>query len=282
VEKEEVIEIPTWDALREEQREKEPRILLTVRDESGQVVRRLTGPARAGMHRVAWDLRYPPAVPTSLQPQGGGLFGSPPAGPPTVPGTHTVSLAKVVDDEVTPLGESRTFTTRPLGLATLPAEDRAEVVEFQRNTADLQRAMMGAMRVVGSTEERIELLRAALIDTPGADFQLLNELRGVEERLQDLQVDLYGDPVVGGYSEATSPAISDRVFRVIYGQWGASSAPTTTQRDSFRAAAEAFGGFLEELRTLVEADLAGIERRMEEAGAPWTPGRFPVWEPPDA
>jgi photosystem II stability/assembly factor-like uncharacterized protein len=281
VEKEEVIEIPTWEALREERREKEPRILLTVRDESGQVVRRLTGPARAGLHRVAWDLRYPPAVPASREPQGGGLFGSPPAGPPTVPGTYTVSLAKVIDDEVTPLGESRTFTTRPLGLATLPAADRAAVAEFQRATADLQRAMMGAMRVVDDTDERIALLRAALIDTPGADYQLLNELRAAEERLQDLRIDLYGDPVVGGYSEATPPAISDRVFRVIYGQWGASAAPTTTQRDSFAAAAEAFGEFLSELRTLVEGDLAGIERRMEEAGAPWTPGRFPTWQPPE-
>ncbi len=281
VQDEEVLEIPSWDELREEAREKEPRILLTVRDGSGQVVRRLTGPAGAGMHRVAWDLRYPPAVPTSLQPQGAGLFSSAPAGPPTVPGTYTVSLAKVIDDQVTPLGEERTFTTRPLGLAALPAEDRAAVVEFQRATADLQRAMMGSMRVVDDAENRIAHLRQALLDTPGADYQVLNDLRAVEERLSDLKIDLYGDEVIAGYSEATAPAISDRVFRVIYGQWGASSGPTGTQRESYRAAAEAFTGFLAELRTLVESDLAGIERRLEEAGAPWTPGRFPTWQPPE-
>ena len=32
-------------------------MLLTVRDAGGAVVRRLTGPATAGLHRVAWDLR---------------------------------------------------------------------------------------------------------------------------------------------------------------------------------------------------------------------------------
>lgn len=281
VETEEALEIPTWEELRAEAREKGPRILLTVRDETGQVVRRLTGPTTPGFHRVAWDLRYPPAVPVSLEPPSSGLFSQPPTGPPTVPGAYTVSLAKVIDDQVTPLGEPRTFTSRPLGVAPLTAEERAAVAQFQRRTADLQRAVMGASRVVAETEARIDHLRQALIDTPGAGFELLEDLRAAEERLDDLEIQLDGDPVVADYHEATAPAITDRVFRVIYGQWGASSPPTRTQRESFDAAASAFGEFLAELRTLVESDLAGIEQRLEEAGAPWTPGRFPTWQPPD-
>jgi len=33
------------------------------------VVRRFTGPAKKGMHRVAWDLRYPILSPTELDEQ---------------------------------------------------------------------------------------------------------------------------------------------------------------------------------------------------------------------
>jgi hypothetical protein len=34
---------------------------------------------------------------------------------------------------------------------------------------------------------------------------------------------------------------------------------------------------LTRLRTLVETDVARLEKAMEAAGAPWTPGRIPVW-----
>jgi hypothetical protein len=68
------------------------------------------------------------------------------------------------------------------------------------------------------------------------------------------------------------------MFRVVFGHWGSTSGPTETQRSSFQAASDAFAAVLGELRTLVETDLAGIEARLEASGAPWTPGRVPVWE----
>ncbi|HSL81270.1 MAG TPA: glycosyl hydrolase [Thermoanaerobaculia bacterium] len=274
------IGIPSWDALREEAREKEPKVLLTVRDETGEVVRRLTGPARKGFHRVAWDLRYPPATPVSLRPPPDNPFFDPPAGPPVAPGTYTVELALVKDDEARPVAPARSFTAKPLGLATLPAEDRAAVAAFQRRTAELQRAVMGTVRAADEAQTRIDHLRQAVLDTPGAEYALLEELRAVEERLADVRIELQGDPVVGRYNEPTPPSVVQRTFRAVYGHWGSSSGPTDTHRASFDAAADAFADVLARLRTLVETDLAGIESRLEELGAPWTPGRLPAWEPP--
>ena len=69
-----------------------------------------------------------------------------------------------------------------------------------------------------------------------------------------------------------------RVQSIVGGQWNVTSAPTGTQRDAYRYAADAFGGVLEDLRELIEEDLAALEDRLEEAGAPWTPGRVPEWE----
>ncbi|HSR50226.1 MAG TPA: glycosyl hydrolase, partial [Acidobacteriota bacterium] len=56
--KEEPIE-PTREQLREEEREVAPAVYLTVRDAQGNVVRRLEGANRKGVHRIAWDLRDP-------------------------------------------------------------------------------------------------------------------------------------------------------------------------------------------------------------------------------
>jgi len=35
---------------------------------------------------------------------------------------------------------------------------------------------------------------------------------------------------------------------------------------------------LEKLRTLAEQDIIQLENELEEAGAPWTPGRVPTWK----
>ena len=54
--------------------------------------------------------------------------------------------------------------------------------------------------------------------------------------------------------------------------------PTQTQRDHYAAAAAEFEQVLARLRALVEGDLTRLEKSMEAAGAPWTPGRLPEWK----
>ena len=56
------------------------------------------------------------------------------------------------------------------------------------------------------------------------------------------------------------------------------SRPTQTQIDLYGHAAAEFEGTLNALRQLIEVDLAKLEKQMEAAGAPWTPGRIPEWK----
>ena len=92
------IAYPTRAELRAEAREEDPAVVLTVTDAEGNVVRRLTGPSKAGFQRVAWDLRFPPANPTRLTPPpADNPFFDPPEGPLVVPGSYSVSFEKRVD-----------------------------------------------------------------------------------------------------------------------------------------------------------------------------------------
>ena len=128
-------------------------ILITVSDEQGNVVRRLTGPTTAGFHRVAWDLRFPTSTPPSDEPLSEeNLFDDPDLGPLAAPGTYRVSIAKRVDGKLTPLGEPQTFQAVPLNLASLPAQDQAAALAFHQKTARLQRALAGA--VAGARRDR--------------------------------------------------------------------------------------------------------------------------------
>ena len=271
-------DVPTWDALRAEAREEAPAVVVTVLDADGRVVRRFTGPVTAGFHRVSWDLRYPPANPTSLEPPEEDPFSDPAQGPLAAPGRYRVTLAKRVAGKLTPIGKEQSFETVPLYAASVPAASRAEVLAFQEKTARLQRAALGASSAVEEAQRRLDFLQRALLDTPGAADRLSDDVRTLRDRLKDINVALNGDPVVRKYQEPDAPSIVERVQTVVGGHWSTTGGPTQTHRDAYTAAATAFGPVLESLRGALD-ELRRLETAADAAGAPWTPGRLPVWTP---
>ena len=88
---------------------------------------------------------------------------------------------------------------------------------------------------------------------------------------------MHGDRELRRRNENDAPAIVERVQNVVFGHWTSSAAPTRTQLDAYEIAGTAFATELAALRQLIDVDLAALEARMEAAGAPYTPGRLPVW-----
>jgi photosystem II stability/assembly factor-like uncharacterized protein len=276
------ISYPPWDALRAEDREEPPAIVLTVLDDAGNIVRRITGPVDAGFHRVAWDLRYPPADPASTEPfsyRDDDVFSSPPVGPMVSPGTYRVSVAARVDGHLTPIGEPQAFQAAPLGTASMPAPDYAATLQFEEKTARLQRAVLGASEAARDLRKQLTLIGRAVEDSPRADAALAADVRRIENRVRDLQVALDGDGVVRRYSEPTPASIVERVQGIVAGHWTATSGPTATHRRAYQIAGEMFVPVLEQLRAIVDVDMKGLGDRLDAAGAPWTPGRIPRWVP---
>jgi photosystem II stability/assembly factor-like uncharacterized protein len=272
---------PGWDELRREDREEAPTVLLTVTDEDGQVVRRLTGTAKAGFNRITWDLRYPAADPTNLSPQPPDPWDTPVVGPLAAPGKYRVTLEKRVEGKILPLAGPETFETAPLGGGGTPlsASDRDKLLAFQQKTARLQRAVMGTLRTADEAQSRIDHLKRALADTPAADPKLQDDVRAIEARLKEIRVSLTGDATIARRSEPTPPSIVNRVDQIVSGHWFATTGATETHRRNYEIAAEQFGPVLEKLRGLVTYDLTRLETAAEAAGAPWTPGRVPTWKP---
>ena len=271
---------PSKDALRAEAREEEPAVLVTIKDADGHVVRRLAGPAKSGVHRVAWDLRFPAADPVSLKPGPSPTenpFYDPPSGPLVVPGTYTASFERRVDGVTTPLATPQTFRVESLGLQTLKAPDAAALLAFQRKTARLQRAVMGATEAAEEAQTRIKHIVKAVDDTPAADPALGAEARRIDKALETVLVALRGDEAIRARNEPVPQSISERVSAIVASHWTSTVAPTGTNREAYAAAAGAFETQLATLRTLLDTDLRALEQKLEQAGAPWTPGRVPTW-----
>jgi hypothetical protein len=273
------VRYPDWTDLRREDREIKPHILLTVRDQSGSVVRRLKGPADKGFHRVAWDLRHPQSSPIRLSAERREAWEAEEGGPMVLPAEYTVTLAKVVDGQTLPLGQSREFEVVPLTPDTFDATLQADILAFQKKTARLQRAATGSRDVIAEVTKRLKFILKALRDTPNADPGLFGETMDIRTRLLDLQIALQGDWTRRGRSEPVPPSILDRIYAIVYGHWDTRMAPTRTQRESYKFAAAEFSTFLDALRTLVETDLKALEKKIESSLAPWTPHRgVPVWK----
>jgi photosystem II stability/assembly factor-like uncharacterized protein len=269
------VSFPGWEKLRKEEKEDKPEIVLTIADESGQVVRRITGPVSKGIHRVAWNLRYPPVEPVELEETGREEWEGTPEGPLVVPGTFTVSLAKKENGTLTPFAGPQAFTVESLGLATLEEKDRGALLDFQKKAGELQRAMMGSGAAAEEAANNLRYMKKALLGTPLADPKLLERAKELEGRLQESLRTLYGDRTVRRRSEASLPGLMQRVSA----QLTTTCPITETTKRQYEIAADSFEKLLEEMRALIDQDIKKLGDDLEAAGAPWTPGRrLPVWK----
>ena len=269
---------PSWEQLRREDREEAPSVTMIIRDASGNVVRRISGPAGKGFHRVAWDMRYPAPDPVELNPDSDRPpWASPPQGPMVLPGTYSVTLTKRVGGELEEIAGPREFELKALFSGGLVADDRADVLQFEMETAQLYRAVMGANRAAGEIESRIEHLMKAVEDTPSASVQQAASVRALNARMQELQVRLSGDRSLSGRAEPTPLSLTGRIRTIAGGSWDSQSAVTGNYRTSYEIAAKQFPPILAELKA-ISTDLVSLETELEAEGAPWTPARLPDWQ----
>jgi len=275
-----VISMPSRAELSAEDEEEAPAIILTVTDSSGRVVRRLTGPITAGIQRVSWDLRYPPpSLPPPPNPETEDPFNEGPAGPLVMPGTYKVSIARRVDGVITPLAQAQEFEVTVEGQERMSASDRAALVEFQQKVARLQRAVQGALDATNALTPRFAAIKRALIETPSAPESLLSEAAALEKRKNEILRALRGDNALRQRNINVPPSINERVGDIVGSQRMSTARPTQTSINQYAAASQDFETALAQLRQLIEVDLRELERKMEAAGAPWTPGRVPDWKP---
>lgn len=270
---------PSLDDLRAEMEEEKPAILITVKDATGQVVRRLQGGSGAGIQRMSWDLRYPSPDPVSLTPVVvTNPFQGLPQGAPVVPGEFTVIYQQLKRGEITELGAPQKFRVVPLGAGSLPEPDRVALGSYHERIADLWRAAQGAGSAAGEIDNRLAYVKKAIAETPGADPALRAEAKTIDEGLRATRLILEGDKALDRIEEPTLPTLFGRVGRIVDSLWNSSAAPTKTQLDS---AADAEAMLAEALAGLKAADAAlkGLEQKLEAAGAGWTPGRIPEWSP---
>ncbi|HEV2946816.1 MAG TPA: hypothetical protein VGX70_05535, partial [Gemmataceae bacterium] len=273
---------PNFDQLRAEAEEEAPAILMTVSDQTGAKIRTLTGPVKKGFHRVSWDLRDPAAtLPRPRPPESDDdLFYEEPSGPLVMPGLYQVTMSKRINGVVSPMAGPVEFMVEVDGEASIPSSDRQALHAFQAKVQSLRRAVSGALEAANALTDRLEKIKKALDQTPSIDPKWKTAARNLARANRDILRALRGDVTLRARNENTPISIVERVEDIAGEQLLALAKPTTTQLEAYRIAGEEFSQELAKLRRLIESDLRELEKALDAAGAPWTPGRLPDWSMP--
>jgi hypothetical protein len=191
-----------------------------------------------------------------------------------LPGTYSVTIFRHHNGETKQLTEPESFELKALENTTLPAENRAKLVAFQKETAEFQRVFSGATAMLSDAGNKVAAMQKAVLalSSPSADW--LGELKKMETTIANIRKDIYGDRLASQLDMDTQPSISGRLSSVANGLYGSTSSPTQTMREQFVIVKEEFGPVFQKIKTLVNNDIKAMEEKLEEAGAPYTPGRM--------
>jgi photosystem II stability/assembly factor-like uncharacterized protein len=269
---------PTNDELRAEAQEAKPEVYFVVYDESGAPIRRVEGSTDGGFQRVAWDLRY--SAPQLKKHSDEGEEDFPDAadqGPLVVVGSYSARMFEKASGVITEVGGPQAFKVVTEGAGGMSAADRSAQEQLLRRVTRLYRAVSGALHTSEEVESRLKAIREALRETPAVEKQLGSVADGIEQRDREILRSLRGDIDIAKRSQPVASSIHDRVNSVLEGERFSLAKPTQSHLDSYNIAAAEFSEQLSKLHTLVEVDLSKLEKDMEAAGAPWTPGRVPEW-----
>jgi hypothetical protein len=260
---------PGWSALREEASEEEPAVVLTIRDSNGEVVRKLEGPAKAGFHRVAWDLRYPESTPWTDKPQNEYIVYS---GPLAAPGDYTVSLATRINGVLKDSGQQSVIKVKLMRQNSLATAGPGEVVAFGQKLDTLMRKGKGADSAMKHLLGELTAIKQTLLRS-GTEGDLRARARTLELEVMDLQLKLSGDKNREMANDAGPVSVSRRLNVAQLGTSFSTYGPAPMHERSLEIGEQLFANIQNDLNRIFNTDMPALRKAMDEAGVPWTPGR---------
>ena len=195
-----------------------------------------------------------------------------------MPGKFQVTLSKRIGGVTTQIAGPEKFTVVVPGQEAMNMDDLKALTEFQRQAGQLQRAVSGTVQMASELKTRIGSIKRALLETTAPVDGLMADALSIEKQIDDILKNFRGDNTLRSRNENTPPTLSERINNVVDNGRVITSRPTQTDRDAYAIVSADLGGEIQKLKTVANVDLPKLEKAMEAAGSPWTPGRIPEWK----
>lgn len=253
---------------------KSKTVAITIKDEKGDIVRQLTGPAKPGINRAAWNLRYnTPAKPWDLQlwaiDQGffvyrpSPIFGMP--GPFVAPGQYTVGVSY----------DGKT-SSQTLNVENDPAI-RIDPADQAAHHALLMQAFHLYGRVVDD-RDTLNGLSKALDDAlanwkKSASPAVPKDIHKAAESLKD-KVHAVQATLMGASSKEFPPSphplpLIWQIANLVDSLEAHTARPTNLQQQQYTALNQTLAQVSAQLNRLKTHDLLELNRKINRAGVPY-------------
>lgn len=267
---------PTKEILDAEKAETGPYFVFTIKNNEGNVVRKLYSNASEGVNRTTWDLRYKGAGAIRLSDNkfdptnnGGSSFLA-------LPGDYTVELSLYYNGTEKPLAGPGKFTAKVLNNTTLPAENRQAMVDFYKNIAHVWTVMDGISEYSQELDKQIAYIQQALQQNNEATLETKNQAYQVKQQLEKVEFTMNGTPAKASWEEVPPEImpLNNRLSQILEAAWESTSAPTSNQKKCYNILMQDLPGVINQL-TEISNEVEQLNTQLDALKAAYTPGRIP-------
>jgi chromosome segregation ATPase len=179
-------------------------------------------------------------------------------------------MSMVNSDGVEVIAGPVSFNVKALDNTVMPAANRDEKVDFQLEVAELSRRLQGTGKAISEINNKMNYIKEAIkaVESDGGD--LIAEYNRLSKSMKEISRALYGDNIKTQLDVDQPPT---PVGWIEYEQKNTTSAPTQTHRMSLDIAKEEFEPIVEKVKQIATVDIVKLEQKLEDMGAPYTPGR---------
>lgn len=218
-------------------------------------IRSFQGPAKAGINRTAWDLRYD--GPRNVRGDTPAEFLPP--GPPVLPGSYSIKI-KLGSNEAS-------------GTVKVDADPRFQITDADRRAKhdmlqllkQRQNVVVEAIDRINAAEKAVDRVTEQLKGKTDAESKALGQTaEELKKKVKALKESLSGPQDIQGFTDGPDAVIS-RVGEV-YGSLASSwDAPTESQRTAWRQAEPILQTGLDAVNRFLNQDLAPFRQRATAA-----------------
>ncbi|NRA93042.1 MAG: glycosyl hydrolase, partial [Psychroserpens sp.] len=260
------INFPGWDALEQEKFEDKPQVMITIKNQNGEVIRNIMTEAKAGLQRINWDLRYPNISPLDLNSsnsednrQRGFL---------AAPGTYSATLHLAHNGNITQLDEPVSFNVKPLYEGSLPGSSIEDAEAFWRSYEIASKASSAVDRTFKKLEKKAKVLQTAITASRVNPQVAITRLDDITKRLNTFKSSYYGNQARAEVGEKNQSTVADKLFTLYLSLDRSTYGPTETNKRQIQIINTMLDKHMQELNG-ISNEVDQLENELNRSGAPY-------------
>ena len=264
------VPFPGWDALDLEKDEKGAKVLLTIQDPQGNIIKKISAKAKKGSNRIAWDLKHfnPFSIPENGKIKKGGYN----SGALAIPQAYTATLYLEDNGVVNQLDKPIVFDVKPIREGVLQGVSHQEYDEYRNNLSALIKKLDVLEDVLKRSEEKLMALKVALNNSNIAPGPINKEIQALQKEAIAIKKSVEGSPSKDEIGERTPPSIQTHL-RVAYRGMMSTYGPTPLHQKSMALGKKMTLEIEAKIISLQNDKIKPLEQKLKTLGAPYIQGQ---------